>query len=275
MTTSQPDEPNHQPPKGNPLLGAIIGDFVGAPFEKHNTSRTDFLLFSDHSRFTDDTVLTVATAEALITDSDFAGAYQRWWRRYPVLAYGPGFRRWVGRGPNAPPYWSWGNGAAMRVGPVSWAFDDLPTVLEVARRSAAVTHNHPEGIQGAQAIAGAVFMLRRGAPLSEVRALVADDLGLPLHRELAHWRQKHGFTAAANQTVPVAFAALFVASGFEEAIRLAISAGGDSDTIAAMTGALAAARWGVPDNLSKEVWPKLPPCMREVLTKFNEHFGLG
>ena len=254
------------------LLGAIIGDFLGSPFERHNISRSDFELHGRHNRFTDDTVLTVATADALLTDRDYRAAYYRWAMRYPSAGYGPGFSRWLGRGPEAPPYWSFGNGAAMRVSPVAWALDALDPVLDEARRSAGVTHSHPDGIRGAQAIAGATFLLRKGNAISEVHAWATDQLGLDLRRDLEGWRRMPGFSASANRTVPVAFAALRAASGFEHALRLAISAGGDSDTIAAMTGSMAAAHWSLPPALATHIASRLPEPMRAVCAAFSERF---
>ena len=251
------------------LMGAIVGDFVGSRFERHNTSRTDFELLHPRCVFTDDTVLTVATAEAMATDSDYGSAYRRWALAYPGAGYGGWFRKWVGKGPGAAAYGSFGNGAAMRVSPVAWAYSTLEEVLEGAARSAKVTHDHPHGVQGAQAIAGATFAYRTGATDADVRTLVEQRLNMSLHKDIAAWRATPGFYATAPQTVPVAFAAVFEASDFEQAIRLAISTGGDSDTIAAMAGSLAEAKWSVPEALETHVWERLPQKMREVLETFS------
>jgi ADP-ribosylglycohydrolase len=151
------------------LMGGILGDYIGRPFEVHNTNQVDFKLFTEHSNCTDDTILTIATAEALISDRDYAKAYFKWGSRYPHHGYGPRFQQWIGAGPGAKPYWSCGNGSAMRVPPVAWAFQTLKEVLEEAKRSAEVTHNHPEGIQGAQAMAAGVFLARHGATNDEIR----------------------------------------------------------------------------------------------------------
>lgn len=255
------------------LMGGIIGDFVGRPYEWHNTSRTDFELITEQSGFTDDTVLTIATAESLLSDRDYAATYYKWASAYPMCGYGPKFRQWVGRGPGAPPYWSFGNGAAMRVPPVAWAVDCLDEVLAEAERSAEVTHNHPEGIQGAQALAAGVFLYGQRASELAIREVVEARLKLPLRFDVAHWRALPGFSAHAIRTVPVAFAAVFEATDFEHAIRLAISAGGDSDTIGSMAGALAEARWGVPEALEARIRGVLPEGMREVLARFEEVFG--
>ena len=257
------------------LLGGIIGDYVGRPFEVHNINHTDFPLFSEHCDFTDDTILTMATAAALIGERDYGQAYFEWASRYPHHGYGPRFQQWVGAGPDAKPYWSCGNGSAMRVPPVAWAFDTLSEVAIEAKRSAEVTHNHPEGIQGAQALAVGIFMARKGASNQKIRAQVQEDPGLPLRFDLEYWRGKHYRGAVCSRTVPVSFAAFFEATNFEECIRLAISAGGDSDTIASMAGALAEARWGVPDEIALHVHKELPEAFQAVLAGFWERFGGG
>jgi len=248
----------------SPSLGAIVGDFVGSRFERDNIGHTDFELVTDSCRFTDDSVLTVATLEAWKGDRGYASAYRRWAGRFPAAGYGAAFQRWVLHGEAAGPYGSYGNGAAMRVSPIGWLAPGLDAVLEEARCSAEVTHDHPEGLLSAQVIAGSIFMLLQGADEQGLRDLVEGRLGQPLDKTLAWWKAQTGFTSRAILTVPVAFAALLEGDDFESTLRLAVSAGGDSDTIASMAGALAAARWGIPQALALEVWQKLPETMRSV-----------
>jgi len=170
------------------MIGAIAGDIIGSRFERHNYTGTDFELFDRWCRFTDDTVLTVATADALLHGYDYAHAYKKWHDHYPCRGYGPGFLQWVGRwnlaSAKQPPYNSFGNGSAMRVSPVGWAFDSLEEVLAEAKRSAEVTHNHPEGIKGAQAVAGAIFLAKSGADKQEIRDFVTHKFNYRLDRTL-------------------------------------------------------------------------------------------
>ena len=246
-------------------MGAIIGDFVGSRFERNNTGETDFSLLHEQCRFTDDTVLTVATLDARIGDRDYAAAYRRWASRFPDAGYGEAFQRWVFLGSATGPYGSYGNGAAMRVSAIGWLVESLEEVLREACVSAAVTHDHPEGLLSAQVMAGSIYLLRRGGTDRQIRALVEGQLGQPLDKDLAWWRSQPDFSSRAILTVPVAFAAFFEAGDFEATLRLAVSAGGDSDTIASMAGALAAVRWGVPMDLVVEIWRQLPQSMRDVL----------
>ncbi len=174
------------------MLGAIAGDVIGSVYEWHNVRTTDFPLFRAESTFTDDTVLTVATAEALLQGGDYAQAYRSWFRRHPDRGYGDRFRLWA-EADGAGPYGSLGNGSAMRVSPVGWAFDSLEEVLAEARRSAAVTHDHPAGIRGAQAVAGAVFLGRTGAGKREIRAFVEDSCGYDLSVPLEALRLTYRF----------------------------------------------------------------------------------
>ena len=255
-------------------LGAILGDFIGAPYEKHNLTRTDFPWPPPRSRFTDDTVLTLATCRALIHDVPYREVYRQAVREHPGVGYGPNFQRWA-MGPEhlgAPN--SAGNGAAMRVSPIAWAFDDLAVVMDHAERSALSTHNHPDAVAGAQAMAGGVWTLRRGGTIEAACAL-AETKNFSLQRTIADWRPRP-WSAWVQSTVPVAFAALREGHDFESTVRLAVSAGGDSDTIASMAGALAEAKWGIPDHLAApalDVLRRGAPSLYATLDAFRQRYG--
>ncbi len=251
------------------MLGAIAGDIFGAAYEGHPLKREDFDLFDAPRFFTDDTVLTVATADALLGDGDYAAAYRRWGRRYPRRGYGGTFRLWLG-GHIEGPYNSFGNGSAMRVSPVGWAFDSLEETLAEAGRSAAVTHNHPEGIKGAQAVAAAVFLARCGATKDEIRAEITARFGYELARTVAGIRPDYSFDVTCQGSVPEALIAFLDADDFEHALRLAISLGGDADTQAAIAGSVAEAFWGgVPERIEAEVRLQLDDELWDVVERFR------
>ncbi len=265
------------------MFGAIAGDFIGSPYEKHGISVRTFPLFSSLCRFTDDSVLTIATADALLTDRDYSAAYRRWYQRYPVLGYGPMFRVWAGNpGQPAPP--SEGNGAAMRVSPIGWSFDNLPAALAETARSARASHNSEAAVVGAQAIVHAIVLARlarrKGSTPEGIRHRIRDEVLLHYypHRHSAASLLKyrmHGVYTA-DPTVAVALWAVVTTSGVEDAIRCAIAAGGDSDTIAAMAGGVAEAIEGaLPPTLANHVRKALgerSPAMLEVTRSFNEKF---
>lgn len=252
------------------MIGAISGDIVGSRFEANNYKGKNFNLFNQFSRFTDDTVLTCATAYALLTDRDYAGAYRSFYRMYPARGYGSRFQMWAAETIHGP-YGSWGNGSAMRVSPIAWAFDTLDDVLEEARRSAEVSHNHPEGIKGAQCVAAATFMARQGKSRQEIKTYITEYFGYNLDFTLDDIRPTYQFDASCQGSVPQAVVAFIESEDFEDAVRNAISIGGDSDTIGAMTGAIAEAFYGgIPQAILKEVWGRLDKTLREVVMKFCE-----
>ena len=222
------------------MIGAIAGDVIGSVYEGAPAPREGFPLFVPASTFTDDTVLTVAVACAIREGVAFARALRRWGRRYPGAGYGGWFRGWLFRDDIAP-YNSFGNGSAMRVSPIGWAFDDLDAVLHKAAESAAVTHNHPEGIKGAQAVAAAILRARTGATKDEIAALLADRFGYDCGIPLSAFRRRGGFDVTCQGTVPAAAAAFLESTGFEDALRNAVSLGGDTDTLACIAGAVAEA----------------------------------
>jgi len=251
------------------MLGAIAGDVFGAPFERDSLKKEDFNLFADPHFFTDDTVLTVATADALMGDGDYAAAYRRWGHAYPGRGYGPLFHKWLGRSDGGP-YNSFGNGSAMRVSPIGWRFDTLEETLAEAERSASVTHNHPEGIKGAEATAAAVYLARTGASKEDIRAEVIDRFGYNLDRTVADIRPDYRFNATCQGSVPEALIAFLDADDFEHAIRLSISLGGDADTQAAIAGAVAEAFFGgVPGRVVSEIRAVLERPLLDVLDRFG------
>ena len=255
------------------MLGTIAGDVIGSVYERAPVKRTDFPLFSTESRFTDDTVLTVATAHALLTGQPYADAYHEFGNRYPNAGYGGAFRQWLAR-PDRTPYNSFGNGSAMRVGPVGLAMHTADEVLAEAVRSAAATHDHTEGIRGAQAVALATFLAKTGHTKDAIRQEIETQLGYDLSRTLGEIRPRYEYDATCQGSVPEAITAFLESDGVESAIRLAISLGGDADTQAAIAGGIAEAFYGgVPEPIATHVLSRLPHELREVIEKFNERFG--
>ncbi len=250
------------------MFGVIAGDVIGSIYEHRHTKSTDFPLFHPLCRFTDDTVLTVATAYAILGGTSYEVAYRDFGRRYPEAGYGGGFFKWL-LAADPRPYNSWGNGSAMRVAPVGFAFRDLDTVLREAERSAAVTHSHPEGIKGAQATALAVFSARSGASKDAIRRDVSQRFGYDLDRTIQQIRPEYRFEISCQGSVPEAIIAFLDSDGVESAIRLAISLGGDADTQAAIAGGIAHAFYGqVPEAMIGPVRERLPEEFLEVIEEF-------
>lgn len=250
------------------MLGAIAGDIVGSPFEACATKEKDFALFGRRSCFTDDTVMSVAIADALLAGSPYAFVDQlkAWYRRHPHVGYGQTFARWAAHPTDRDPYNSWGNGSAMRVSPVAWAFDDLDTVLRIAGESAAVTHDHPEGIAGAKAVAGCIFLARTGATRDALREFAAATYGKRMERTLDQIRPGYRFDVSCIGSVPEAIIAFLESSDFEDALRNAVSLGGDSDTQACSAGAIAEGFYrGVPDPIAGETLRRLDAGLRAVV----------
>ena len=222
------------------VLGAIVGDVIGSVYEWNNVKTIEFSLFKAETNFTDDSVLTIATMKSLLDKKPYVNTYQDFGRNYPNRGYGDRFIWWL-MDSNPKPYDSWGNGSAMRVSPVGWSFDNLEDVLHEAKKSAEVSHNHPEGIKGAQAVAAAVFLARNGKSKNEIRAYISTNFGYDLERTLDEIRPNFNFDVSCQGSVPEAIIAFLESTDFENSIRLAISIGGDSDTIACITGAIAEA----------------------------------
>lgn len=257
------------------MLGAVIGDVIGSVYEAPGLKHTDFPLFDDRCTFTDDTVLTVAVADSILNSTSCIDNFHRYAKAFPNRGYGGGFWDWAKRG-SREPYNSWGNGSAMRVSPVGFAFDRFEDVLQEAKRSAEVTHNHPEGIRGAQATAAAVFLARQGEPKKRIRTTIEKTFGYDLSRTLDDIRPGYGFDVSCQGTVPEAITAFLESTDYENAVRLAISLGGDADTLACITGGIAEAHYGgVPPDIAERGITRLDDRLLGVVNRFRETYGLN
>ncbi len=260
------------------ILGAIVGDTMGSVYESMRMSTKDynFPMPLPQMRYTDDTVMTLAVA-GWIHSGNYSAEHlveimQEWGRKYPYAGYGGGFRIWLFDN-NPKPYNSWGNGSAMRVSACGFAFDTLEKTIEMAERSAAVTHNHPEGIKGAVATAVAIFLARAGKTKEEIRTHIEEQYGYDLHRTCDDIRPYYTFEISCQATVPQSLVAFLDSVNYEDAIRLAISLGGDADTMGAITGDIAAAYYKeIPDDLAKFTLSKLPDDLKQVLLEFEEEY---
>ena len=260
------------------MIGALLGDMIGAPYEFDRGGKTkDFPLFGRGTAFTDDSVMTVAVAEALTnscgkSDDEIRAALirsmQKWGRRYPNAGYGGRFIRWLFT-ENPKPNGSFGNGSAMRASAAGWISDDPDTVRHIAALTAEVSHNHPEGIKGAEATAAAICLARNGSSKDEIREYTGRSFGYDLSRSCAELRPKNRHDETCQVTMPLVFAAFLESTDFEDAIRNAVSLGGDTDTIACITGSIAEAFYGVPDAIAAEGKKRLPEEMLDVLTRFD------
>ena len=262
------------------MIGAILGDIIGSPYEFDRGSKTkDFPLFSGRSEFTDDTVMAIAVADAFLPvrpgmDDDtirqrVVAKMQKYGRLYPHAGYGGRFRRWL-RDRHPQPYSSWGNGSAMRVSSVGWLYNDLETVRRMARLSAEVTHNHPEGIKGAEAVASAIFLARTGSTKAEIKAYIEENFHYDLSRTCDEIRPDYYHVESCQETVPEAISAFLEGQSFEDVIRTAVSLGGDCDTLTCIAGSMAEAFYGVPEELKAECRNRLPEDLLEVVRRFEE-----
>lgn len=262
------------------MYGAILGDIIGSPFEFDRGDKTkDFKLFSRRSHFTDDSVMTLAVCEALLKVGQDAtvkeiedaviSSMQSWGRRYPHAGYGGYFRRWL-TACHPEPYNSFGNGSAMRVSAAGWLYDSLEKTRTVAKATANVTHNHPEGIKGAEATASAIFMARNGLSKEEIKKYIEKEFHYDLNRTLNEIRPDYHMDETCQKTVPEAIIAFLEAKDFEDAIRNAVSLGGDTDTLGAITGSIAEAYYGIPEWLMTECRKRINKDMRVVLDDFND-----
>jgi len=262
------------------MYGAILGDIIGSPYEFDMGDKTkDFPLFSDESYFTDDSVMTIAVAEAFMnvssTDDDdvirkeVVRSLQKYGHRYPGAGYGVRFIDWLAM-KNPMPYNSFGNGSAMRVSSVAWLFDDLDTVRRMARLSADVSHNHPEGIKGAEATASAIFLARKDHNKAEIKAYIEQEFHYDLSRTCAEIRPCYHHVESCQETVPEAITAFLEGDSFEDVIRTAVSLGGDCDTLTCIAGSMAEGFYGVPEYLKNECVERLSQDLREVLLQFTD-----
>lgn len=259
------------------MYGAILGDMIGAPYEFDRGAKVkDFPLFSAGSHFTDDSVMTVAVAEALmatlgkdekVVKMVLIDAMQRWGRKYPDAGYGARFQLWLEKiNPN--PYGSYGNGSAMRVSAAGWLYDSLEETRRVARWTAEVTHNHPEGVKGAEAVASAIFLARSGAEKTAIRDYVVTNFGYDLSRSCDEIRPTYSHVESCQETVPEALTAFLEGEDFEDVVRTAVSLGGDCDTLTCIAASIAEAFYGVPENLVSECRARFPEEMLAVIDRF-------
>ena len=254
------------------LLGAVAGDIIGSVYEHYSIKKTDFPIFSGLSRFTDDTAMTVAVADWLLGTKKLIPSLQDYVRRYPKAGYGGMFRQWA-MSANPLPYHSFGNGSAMRVSPVGWAFDTLEETLKHAAESAAVTHDHPEGIKGAQAVAACIFLARKGESKANIQEYIEKNFRYNLHRTCNKIRPNYRFDVTCQGSVPESIIAFLESTDFESAVRLAVSLGGDADTMGAIAGSIAEAFYGgVPENIRQECIRRMPADLLSVLHRFSERF---
>jgi ADP-ribosylglycohydrolase len=255
------------------MLGAITGDIIGSVYESSRIKpEFDFPFFVEESEFTDDTVLTVALADSILQDRDFMFTMREYYGLYPDRPYGGTFRRWA-MGKIRNPYNSWGNGSAMRVSPIGWAFNDIETVLSKAKESAEITHNHPEGIKGAQATALAIYLCRQNKTKDEIKSEIEKRFSYDLNLDLEDLRKNYNLDVSCQGTVPQAIFTFLISENFEDSIRKAIYIGGDSDTLACINGSIAEAFYkGVPEEIRKMVFKKLDALLTRVVKEFSDKF---
>ncbi|MEN8262042.1 MAG: ADP-ribosylglycohydrolase family protein [Nitrospirota bacterium] len=256
------------------MIGSIAGDIIGSVYERHPIKTKDFPLFNPHSRFTDDSVLTAAIAHAILNGDDYENSVREVGREYPDCGYGGSFFQWL-FSESALPYNSWGNGSAMRVSPVGFAFDSKEKVLTEAKKTAEFTHNHPEGIKGAQAVALAVFVARITGDKEQVKSEIQKEFAYDLDRTLDDIRPGYRFDISCQGTVPEAIIAFLESTSYEDAVRNAVSLGGDSDTLACITGGIAHAYYGdVPDSIANKVSELLPGDLWVIVERFCKKFRI-
>ena len=261
------------------MIGAIMGDMIGAPYEFDKGNKTkDFPLFSQASVYTDDSVMTIAVAEAVMdtlekSDKEIKAALvqsmQKWGKRYPYAGYGGMFRKWL-RDKDPEPYGSYGNGSAMRVSSVGWLYDALEETRHAAALTAEVTHNHPEGIKGAESAASAIFLARTGHSKEEIKGYIVREFGYDLSRTCDEIRPECHHVESCQQTVPEAITAFLEGNGFEDVIRTAVSLGGDCDTLTCIAGGMAEAFYGVPSEMEEECRKRLPKDILAVIDRFDQ-----
>ncbi len=254
------------------MIGAIAGDIIGSIYEWNNIKTTDFKLFSPGCCFTDDSVLTIALADAIMSGVDYAHKAKEYYRRYPDAGFGSSFAGWA-RGTRTEPYNSWGNGAAMRISPAGFAYQTLEETLKQSERFTAITHNHPEGIKGGCATAAAIFLARTGSSKTEIKEYIHSQFGYDLDRTLDQIRPTYTFDVSCQGSVPEAIIAFLESTDFEDAVRKAVSLGGDSDTIACIAGGIAQAFYGVvPQPIIDQVYEILDGPLGHVTHIFMQTY---
>jgi ADP-ribosylglycohydrolase len=254
------------------MLGAIAGDIIGSAHEYSGIKTKDFPLFSNGSEFTDDSVLTIAVADAILKGCPYIDSIREIGKLYPDCGYGGSFYNWL-FSDNLMPYNSWGNGAAMRVSAVGFAFESIEEVMEEAKKTAEITHNHPEGIKGAQATAAAVFLARKKENKETIKKKVVELFGYDLDRKIEDIRPVYRYDISCQGTVPEAIIAFLESTSFEDAIRNAVSLGGDADTLACITGGIAHAYYGsVPKEIEETVLELLDSRLKKIFMQFGEKY---
>lgn len=260
-------------PAGLTLMGAVCGDVIGSSYEFYKTKKYDFQLFKPRSRFTDDTVCTVAVADSLLHDIPFDKSLQKWGLKYLSRGYGGSFRQWL-TSENPMPYNSWGNGSAMRVSAAGAAAGSIEEALELAKKSAEVTHDHPEGIKGAQAVAAAVFMALHGSTKQEIKDFITQNIGYDLSRNYEDIKPGYKFEVSCQKSVPESIICFLESTDYESAIRLAVSMGGDADTMGAIAGSIAAAFYKeINPSIFKGVAELLTDDIKEIIIEFSEKYN--
>ena len=265
------------------MYGAILGDIIGSPYEFDAGEKTkEFPLFSENSVWTDDTVMTIAVADAFLTAGldapeetlrqQLVKSMRYYGKRFPKAGYGLRFWKWL-RSWRPKPYNSFGNGSAMRVSPAAWLYGDLETVRKMARLTAIVTHNHPEGIKGAEATACAIFLGRTGSTKAQIKAFVEKEFGYDLSRSCNEIRPTYHHVESCQETVPEAITAFLEGESFEDVIRTAVSLGGDCDTLTCIAGSIAEGFYGVPQDLKKACYDRLDPALLKVLKRFESQIA--
>ena len=254
------------------MIGSIAGDIIGSVYEGSPIKFKDFVLFSNRAEFTDDTILTIATAYSLLNKVDYTTSYKTFGRKY-TAGYGANFYNWLVSSDDAP-YNSWGNGAAMRVSPIGFAFNTVDAVLDEAKKSAEVTHNHPEGIKGAQATALAILYARTGKSKSFIKQQIIEQFDYDLDRTLDEIRPRYSFHVSSQESVPESIISFLESDSYEDAVRNAVSLGGDSDTMACIAGGIAQAFYGVPEDICETARNLLPKEFIEILDQFNAGYKL-
>jgi ADP-ribosylglycohydrolase len=263
------------------MFGAILGDMIGSPYEFDMGNKSkEFPLFSKRSTYTDDTVMTIAVADVFLNDSllmnedvirqSLIESMHKYGKLFPNAGYGGRFGMWLFLD-GTEPYNSWGNGSAMRVSSVAWLFDDLGMVRLMARLSAEVTHNHPEGIKGAEATASAIFLARTGRSKAEIKRYIENEFGYDLSRTCDEIRPGYHHVESCQETVPEAVTAFLEGESFEDVIRTAVSLGGDCDTLTCIAGSIAEGFYGVSEQLKQECLNRLPDELKTVLEQFDKH----
>lgn len=255
------------------IIGAIVGDIVGSVYEGNPIKTTQFDFFNPYATFTDDTVLTIAIADCILHKKDFAYTLWEYGNRYPHRGYGGAFYSWL-QSHDLKPYNSFGNGSAMRVSPVGFAYTILADVLSIARQTAAVTHNHPEGIKGAQAVASSVFLAKHGKSKEEIKHFVTQTFGYDVEYTIDDIRPLYHFDVTCQGSVPQAIVAFLDSTDYESAVRLAISLGADTDTQACIAGAIATAFYkNIPAEIIDYAYSKLPQEFIDIIQEFDACYG--